>query len=180
MREILGSISGAFLVYLVWLRKRAIERAEVRQNLATALLVELKSMDWVLRSIYGDTSAALSRGELPMPLLERLDNELLGFEPQTVFELLTFRGFCESVRILRTRAQHMAPELVDDARHRRVRNTAGFAIQLLPDLKKKLEAEGGLTMPRKTVKVLAPFELAVIPISPFHDNDDDSSAANRQ
>jgi hypothetical protein len=176
MWEILASILGAFLVYFVWLRQRAIERAERRQNLATALLIELKSMDWVLRSIYRDEKAALSLGELPMPLLARLDDGVLGFEPQTVFELLSFRGYCEGVRILRARAQGMAKELVDDARHRHVQSTAGLALQLLPEIKLRLEAEGGVVMPRKSVRSLAPFKLPEIPVSPFHLDDEDETA----
>jgi hypothetical protein len=92
MKELLFALLGAALAYGVWFLQRRHEKAELRTNMATALLIELKSMDWVLRTIHADANAAVSSGELPMPILLRIDPDVLRFSPQTVFELLTFRA----------------------------------------------------------------------------------------
>ena len=172
----LGAVASAILLYWVWTRQRRTELTEQRTRLATALLVELRSTDYVLRKIYENERAALSGGEIPLAILDRLDRELLCFEPQTVYELLTFRGFCRDVQLLRTSAQRLAPDKVGPFRHHRVRVKAAAAIGLLPTIKAALVSEGGLVMPRKAIAIIPLSELPRIPESPFHHDDSDEDA----
>lgn len=121
---------GGWFRYL-WYRRRK------RRSLATVMLQELRALDVSLRDVYGESGY----GRLPesaFPLLERHDDALDLFSPETVKNLVEVTGLLAMLREM----QNALHGQVLDRSDVRIRAYAYAAIQRIPELKSSLEDEG--------------------------------------
>lgn len=181
-----GALLGVLLAYFLWLLQQWAQKRERRKNLATAMLVELWSLDWTLRKIYRDEEAATSYGTLPSHLFAEAHRVALEFPPETVFHVLLFRGLCQDIDAVRGRARdelekarastesQALPRFQqrNSQRHHNVRAKAGFALSVSSDLFDDLTKAGGIWRDPGPVKVTDGKALPEIPRSPFGHPDD--------
>jgi len=176
MKEIIAAIVGALAVYVFDLRKAAREREQAagdsakerrreRVTVASALLVDLRALEPILLQLYHHEKAGLWRGERPVLFLDALQAEVRGFTPETVQlvgELIRrvndLFGFIKSVSG-ETRVSVHYP----------VRAKAGFALQLIPEVKNALPSEGGILPQPRPIDIVYPPDLPEIPPRSFPD-----------
>ena len=179
--KLFGSGLTLLAGYVLWLIQRELQRRERKKDLATVLIQELWSVDWVLRNLYGEERASLAYGKLPMQLLEDA-RVAMEFPRPVMFNLLLVRGLCDDIRIVMARSrEHYPPgdpasdtslsehdrQLIE-RRNFNVRAKAGFALQLIPELKRQLIAQGGEWQDDRPATVeVHPPDLPEIPPSPF-------------
>lgn len=141
LNQVLSAAVGATVGGLVaffggWFRYLWIRRRQ-RHSLATVMLQELRALDVSLRDVYGETG----RGRLPesaFPLLERHDDALDLFSPETVKDLVEVTGL---LAVLREYQESLSGGALDRS-NVWVRGFAYAAIQRIPELKSSLEDEG--------------------------------------
>lgn len=167
MTELLGVLLGSLLTYYFAIHQSRRERGQRVAALATGLLSELIIVDANLRMLYADADPDTSYGEIPVPLIERLDVDTLQLKPEAVHALLRIRGTVLEIHTLRKLCN---TEQNSDKRRQlviRMRQKAGLVLQRIPALKHSLEASGGQIFDGAPVLGARPNQLPRIPDSPF-------------
>jgi hypothetical protein len=156
---LIGAAFGAIFAYLLDLRKAARERshqakeaakqhAERRAALATALLIDLRTIESTLRQFYKLEHPSGARGFLPSPFFDRVEHELVIFSASTVARVLAVYTSTRDFFALLSEARS---EPVTGDLDWAVRCKAGFALQALPDAVEALVADGGEFPPERKV-----------------------------
>lgn len=169
---IVSAVVGAGAVYLLDLRKMDRERREQvrradeerqRKKAATAtgLLIDVRTLENILRQLYRSEHPGNWRGVPPTVLYQTLLPDLVDFQPATTYEVANFFG------LVRDTSQIIGeiPTAGQDADRweHAIRCKAAFALQALPDVASRLVMEGGV-IPRARPLDLARFpELPRIP-----------------
>lgn len=143
MTELISAVVGAFVGGIVafaaswWLLHR--DQKRLRGNLATALLVELRSAEHMLNLFAADLEN--STGDFQITHFERLDEPLLLFDRDAIFRVIDFRNRLQEIRNLRLRFA----ESKSEARRHRLHNKIVFAAESVSSLVVALERNGGIT-----------------------------------
>jgi hypothetical protein len=169
---IVGAVIGALAVYVLDLRKMRQERRmnaqeeerdrrRRRQAIATALLIDMRTLEFTLRRLYKDQTPGKWRGESPAVLSKTLLSEIIHFTPDTVYRVTEFFGLVRDTYGLIEVAR--GKEKVEDRLHHAIRCKAGFALQAMPPAKDALIGEGGMLPEPKAVEVVYAPDLPKIP-----------------
>jgi hypothetical protein len=179
-----GALLGVLLAWGLWRVQQWAQLRERRKNLATAMLVELWSLDWTLRRIAEDEEAAISRGSLPSSLFAEAHRVALDMPPATIHRILLFRGLCNDLDIRRAnvgrdfekaRGSTESQALLrfkqrSESQHYYVRAKAAMALSIVPALFDDLKRAGGVWSDPGPV-VTDGTSLPALPRSPFHHSD---------
>ena len=156
---ILGALIGFSLTGL----QQMLDRRRRRKSLASALLIELRSLEHIITLRYEDEDAAGSRGTIPTTVFDQFSSDLLLFRHDHLYRLLHFYGFASDIRkhLETARARLANGEELEKTTHDRVRLKAYFALATIGRAKEALEAEGGVLPERladhgKVVRGLPP------------------------
>ena len=144
----LGSLLGALLGAGSKLIEQAQEQKRRRKALATALRVELHSLDSALRAIVTSKAPAAVRVQIASRFFQKARSgdasDVLLFRPQTVYEVMKFAGFVNAVVLARDVVKD-APARAQDEYGIRLR--AILALEVVESLDESLRKEGGI-LPR--------------------------------
>lgn len=152
MTELFGVILGAALAYLFGGAQERKREKHRRASFSTALLSELRTLEYSLYHIYHDEEIGLMGGRLPSHLFRDLGENVLLFTPATVNLLLQFEGLLGRVDRLWDACNQLDPNQVTDRHHWKMRAAAGYALELLTPVKAGLLIEGGVTPSEPPVK----------------------------
>lgn len=172
---------GALLALLsAWLGARLAragerrERRRARQSLATAMLLELRRLDAVLRRVVAlDNPAAFP--SLDHPIIEGALRDLTLFDTETAARLAQFHGAVRGI-------QHEIADYRDNPLrwagrlgelNQLIKTRAAAACRAVPDLLRVLERAGGKPPPQLAEPTGDPSDRGHIPPSPFGTSDDD-------
>ena len=171
---VIGAAYGTIAAYLLDLRKSAAERRHValeaerllrerRSSLATALLVDLRTVETTLRQMFRAKHPSGAGSIIPALFLERVEHEIVIFSAKTITKVFgvytSTRDFFALLGDATTAADDkFKPAQIDYA----LRCKAAFALQALPDAVAALVAEGGV-MPeeRRVGHVISPVLPAI-------------------
>jgi hypothetical protein len=137
------ALLGAGLGYWAgWLQKRREDKTR-RQNVATALLAELRPLERMLRTRAEHTKAAESTVRISMPVFDHFASDLILFDPTASHALLELRGY---IRDIENTADLFAGErgTADERANHYMRLKAIAAANLIPKVRKLLEVAGGI------------------------------------
>jgi hypothetical protein len=173
-----GAVIGALATYLLDTRKAANTRLEAqreearrqqiaRATVATALLLDLRGLEPLLLQFYHATKPGLWVGQEPPLYFESLRGELRHFGPDTIPAVDDF--YRRARDLFAMLASVDDPTRRSDAFHYRLRCSAGFALQAIPDAKAALESEGGKAPTARTLDIVYPPDLPKIPKRSFPD-----------
>lgn len=140
------ALLGAALGYWAgWLQKRR-EDKKRRQNVATALLAELRPLERMLRTRAGHTKAAESTVQINMPVFDHFASDLILFDSSATHALLELRGY---IRDIENTADLFAGErgTADKRANHYMQLKAIAAANLIPKVAQLLEAAGGIAPP---------------------------------
>ncbi|GAC1516561.1 MAG: hypothetical protein NVS1B4_12170 [Gemmatimonadaceae bacterium] len=133
-------------------RKRIDDRRR-RAAIATALLIELRWLEQNLRALHGHPQAALSTRQLITPVFDQFATDsVLFFRPGTVRGILHFRALVRDIQVSKDVVRPESSSI--ERAHHYFRMKAGFAALLIPDLKNRLEADGGTLPPGPPLEVV--------------------------
>jgi hypothetical protein len=183
MTELLGVVLGATLAYWFGGRERRREHRRQREALATALLAELRTLEYALVRSYNDPEIGFMGGRIPTDWFEQLGESFLLFGPTTVRNTLQFRGLIRQLQACRDECGRLPIDQVTPRHHWKIRGLAGYALQLIPDLKQLLQEEGAVKPEEPDVIRVTFPDLPTIPDPSFQwrlagpGEDDASSAA---
>jgi hypothetical protein len=124
-----------------YLKKRMDDRAR-RRGVATALLAELRILERMLRTRAEHAKAADSTVTIAMPVYDRFESDVLLFPIETTQLLLELRAFVRDIELIA--ALRKDGEQSDRRAHHYVRLKASGAANLIPRIKRVLEAAGGV------------------------------------
>jgi hypothetical protein len=160
---LLGTAFGATLAYILDLRKAALDRShhavlaaeehsKRRAALATALLIDLRTLESTLRQFYKVEHPTKARGIAPTLFFDRVEHELVIFGPDTVSKVLAvYTSARDFFRLLEDGKQAMEKEQLSGDLDWAVRCKAGFALQNLRPAAEALIQEGGVFPPERRV-----------------------------
>jgi hypothetical protein len=142
------------------------DRRKRRLEVATALLIELRWLERILRKLARHKQAASSTVRPLTDVQDRFQADLVLFKPQTLRTLLELRGLIRDIEVSRDTLQGSLDTL-DDKAHHFFRVKASFAAQLIPKLKGMLEREGATVPSDSPVVVLRYPQLPELPPPAF-------------
>ncbi len=149
------------------------ERRRARESLATAMLLELRRVDAVLRRVVALDNPA-SFPSLEHPIIEAALRDLTLFEPDTAARIAQFHGALRGI-------QHEIADYRDNPLrwagrlgelNQLIKARAAAACRAVPDLLAALEKAGGAPPPHLGEPAAA-GERSTLPPSPFAGGDDD-------
>jgi hypothetical protein len=152
----LGAVAlGALLGYVATRGQSKAERVRRKKVLASALLIEMATVERLLRQLYDVHSIVTARGELRAPLLERqLDAAIELFQPDTVRQLIQLSTYVRELEHRRSVVQESvhSTEVADDRdldpwMNFGIRVKARYVAQSFRELRSALEREGGTLPP---------------------------------
>ncbi|HYU09476.1 MAG TPA: hypothetical protein VEK77_08860 [Gemmatimonadales bacterium] len=152
MTELLGVMIGAALAYLFSQTQERQSARRRRISLATALLSELRTLEYALYRAYHDGEIALWGGRVPARFFDDLGENVLLFRPATVHIVLQFQGLLSRVNELWSACNQLEPQLITDRHHWRIRAAAGYALEIVAPVKESLLTEGGIGPEEPPVK----------------------------
>ena len=117
------------------------DRQKRRIAVATALLIELRWLERILRRLACHNQAASSTVRPLTDVQDQFQADFILFKPRTLRTLLHLRGMIRDMELSQETLQRI-PEAIDDSAHHYFRVRAIFAAQLIPTLKGMLEREG--------------------------------------
>gem|GEM_PF-6535272 len=155
------ALVSSILAYQFGRRRANEDRAQRAKELATALLIELRWSENVLRDMYLEERPLNFEWYLPFPWFDKLFPELRVFSPETVRAAYEFYGL---VLEIQARLQMMKgiPE-VSPQDQLLVRAKAGFAVERLAHLFDALTKEGGLLPPVQGMRQVSAGRLPPLP-----------------
>ncbi|GAC1462857.1 MAG: hypothetical protein PVSMB1_13410 [Gemmatimonadaceae bacterium] len=137
----LALVSAELGLFAGDVRKRIDDRRR-RAAIATALLIELRWLEQNLRALHGHPQAALSTRQLITPVFDQFATDsVLFFRPGTVRGILHFRALVRDIQVPKDVVRPESSSI--ERAHHYFRMKAGFAALLIPDLKNRLEVDGG-------------------------------------
>ena len=150
-------------------------RRRARRTLATAMLLELRRIDAVLRRVVGLDNPA-SFPSLDPPIMEAALRDLTLFQTPTAARIAQFhgalRGIQHEIGDYRDNPLRWAGRLSE--LNQLIKNRAAAACRAVPDLIKALEKEGGTPPPHiHEAAPRAPMETRDLPPPPFGDPEGD-------
>jgi hypothetical protein len=142
----LSALVGAALGYWVGFLQKYREDRKRRQNVATALLAELRPLERMLRTRAEHAKAAESTVQIQMPVFDQFASDVLLFKSPATHALLELRGF---IRDIENTAELFVGErgTADERANHYMRLKAIAAANLIPRVTKLLEAAGGVFPP---------------------------------
>jgi hypothetical protein len=168
---VIGAVTGAVVtalgMYAVGEKQRRDERQDRVHLAATALLIEMRSIDWMVRSMYEDRDAAFSRGRLPVRALESTRRDVLLMPPRVQHAIFLVYGLCEDVEMLRDRYRAEARSDVVWENHLRVRGKAAHAAEAIARCVPLLIELGGVAPDGEPATFLREESLPALPPEPF-------------
>ena len=182
MTELLGVLLGAALAYWFGGRERRREHHRQREALATALLAELRTLEYALSRSYNNHEISFMGGRIPTDWFEQLGESFLLFGPTTVSTTLQFRGLIRQLQACRDECGRLPVDQITANHHWKIRGLAGYALQLIPELKQLLEEEGAVKPEEPDVIRVTFPELPKVPEPSFRwrlsgSGEDDASSA---
>jgi hypothetical protein len=153
------------------------DRRKRRIEVATALLIEFRWLERLLRKLARHKQAASSTVRPLTDVQDRFQADLVLFKPQTLRMLLELRGLLRDIEVSRETLER-SQEPIDDHAHHYFRVRASFAAQLIPMLKGMLEREGGAAPQDSPVVVLRYPQLPDLPPPAFPDAAGDTLSPN--
>jgi hypothetical protein len=153
---LLGAFFGAGLAYILDLRKAAWDRSHQaalaaaehskrRAAVATALLIDLRTLESTLRQFYKLKHSTKARGILPTLFFDRVEHELVFFGPETVSKVLAvYTSARDFFGVLENGKRGVKDDELGGDLDWAVRCKAGFAIQNLRPAVEALVQEGGV------------------------------------
>jgi hypothetical protein len=159
--SILGIIATGLVGYLFGRREEKARAADRRPIVASALLAELQSLEIGLRRLAKNAQAARSTIYPDSTTYVAFRTDLVLFDPRTAQALILFYGLIDEITSSRARMRDEDAQLTERA-HTFIRNKATYAANRIPDLKKKLEAAGGLALETEDVTWIS--DTGIVPI----------------
>ena len=174
------ALGGALALLGVWLGGRIAgagaraARRRARSTLATAMLLELRRIDAVLRRVVGlDTPASFP--SLDHPIMEAALRDLTLFQSETAARIAQFhgalRGIQHEIADYRDNPLRWAGRLAE--LNQLIKGRAAAACRAVPDLLRALEREGGSPPPHlgESASTGAPSNLPPPPFGPSEGDD---------
>ena len=166
------TVLGWIIVYRLGLhagRQRALEDLATRRaQLATGLLVELRTLEQFFSRLRADTKPLKSRWHVPCQFFDAKLASLDLLSPASVREAMDLFGIINDIRVFRER--YPGPDDATDTNNWFVRVKASVALQRVATLKKALESDGGLLSEGQAVAALTYPALPAIPARAFSQN----------
>ncbi len=141
LAALLGALLGAVGSYVATRRLERTREAQKRVALASALRMELRHAEYMLRKFADDLDN--SSGELRLRVFSRLEPELFLLEPDVLYRVTDFHDRVEEVQVLRKRSG-------DDksrARKHRLHVKIVMALRAVAPLNDGLLRSGGIEPP---------------------------------
>lgn len=174
------AIGGTLTLLGVWLGGRIAgagaraARRRARRTLATAMLLELRRIDAVLRRVVGLDNPA-SFPSLDHPIMEAALRDLTLFQNEAAARIAQFhgalRGIQHEIADYRDNPLRWAGRIAE--LNQLIKGRAGAACRAVPDLVKALEKEGGAAPPHlgESSSTGAPSALPPPPFGPSEGDD---------
>ena len=155
--------------------RERLDRRRARRTLATAMLLELRRVDAVLRRVVGLDNPA-SFPSLDHPIMEAALRDLTLFQTPTAARIAQFhsalRGIQHEIGDYRDNPLRWAGRLGE--LNQLIKTRAAAACRAVPQLMKALEAEGGAAPPHlHEAPTRAPTDSKDLPPPPFGDTEGD-------
>jgi hypothetical protein len=159
---VVGSGLGILGTYAFGLRKAASTRAELerdrrateareRASVASALLLEMRTIEYVLRRFRRRLEPAKWRGALPIRVFPSLLNRITYLPPETLYRVTDFFWLSQDVDFLIRDAQRGDADL--EHLNWLIRLKSAGALASIPAAKEALEREGGVLPDSKTIVI---------------------------
>jgi hypothetical protein len=178
LAAIVGAIVGALAVYVVDIRKTGAERRErereiererrhLRSTVATALMLDLRGLETVLRQFVFEDNPAHWLGQKPSLYFDSLRGDVRLFSSHSVPKVDEFYRRVDN--LFTTLEKAASTQKNNPHFDHYIKTTAGFALQSLADAKNALVEEGGQVPPPRVLEVMYYPDLPTIPPLSFPD-----------
>jgi hypothetical protein len=179
LHDLLLLLLGAFLGFALTGLQAYLDRRRRRKSLATALLIELRWLEYSFRNWYKDEQIGNWPGTVPMDVYDRFSSELLLLRSDRFYAVQAFYSLVEDLRRLRTGISEKRGQgkEVTKEDHHIIRVKCAYALELMAAARRALEAEGGRMPTTRPTKVVHFPELPPLPPELFpdeHTSQDDS------
>jgi hypothetical protein len=179
--EILGVVLGAILgsVLTLWVGRVQQRTADSsrRAAFATALLIELSLREHTFRSIYADERIGKRTAPIPSTLLDTPGSDLFILSRRSVHLLRHFGALVDEVRSFVNECQSVPPDQISVREQWRLRVGIAYTLNLVPGLRRSLEADGGIWKQEVDVAEIAYPELPSLPAPAFPYSAESSDAS---
>jgi len=165
----LGVLVGSLLGYWLGRQRWLDEKRDRAADIATALLIELRHVESILRDMYSQQRPLDYYWFVPLPWFEKLFPDTRSFTPATTQAAYQFFGL---VLEIQSRIGEMRKyKDITDTDHWIIRAKAGSAVQRLAHLVEALQREGGSLPPIVDMQHFAKGELPKLPPPVFPEMD---------
>jgi hypothetical protein len=151
---------AAVFAYLAGRRRATEDRKHRAKEIASALLMELRFSEGMLREMYAEEQPMRFLWYVPLPLFDRLFPELRVLSPDAMRLAYTFYGIILEIR---ARFQFAQGHEARPADHHFVRVKAGFALERMRPLVAALKKEGGVLPPLEPLLAVRDMRLPPLP-----------------
>lgn len=170
----IGALVGALAVYRLDVKKLQqerhldaealrVQRAEQRSAIATALIVDCRSVEHIARDLFLNENAAAWRGESPAVLFDALKPELLQLSPAALVRTMALFGAVTDLYEVLRHVRDVELTKLTPRDHWLVRLKAGFvAIEIGPTVD-ALIADGGKLGESKPLRIFNRPDLPHLP-----------------
>ena len=157
IESLLTLLLGAFVGFALTGLQSFLDRKRRRESLASALLIELRSLEHQLSLRYDDKEAASTRGTITTPVFDRFSNDLLLLRHDRLYPVLQFYAFVADIRLHLQSARERLDkgESLQFHDQQRVQQKAYFALETIAAAKSALEAAGGVLPDRLLTTVVS-------------------------
>lgn len=158
---IAGICIAALLGYWFGRQRWLDEKRDRARDLATALLIELRHVEDILREMNRELRPLDFEWYVALPWFEKLFPDTRFFSPATTQAAYQFLGLVQEIEARRADALRL--KQVSDSDHWAIRVKAGAAVQRLAELVAALKMEGGAVPPVTNVQHFSQGQLPVLP-----------------
>jgi hypothetical protein len=138
---VLGAVAGAVCGYFAGRLQRIVGDRHTRSRIASALLAELRSCERAMHRLHEHDSPTVSTVSPPTSLYRAFLTQLPLFDATLIRRITTFYGLLQEIEDAKALGSKQADRSTADAF---IRTKLGFASGMVADIKRDLEAAGGV------------------------------------